>query len=79
MKIYSEQLFSGAENYKAVVIGSGVSGIIAGIRLDEIGVPYVILEKGSGLGGTWKDNIYPGAACDVASHLYSYSFFPNPW
>ena len=40
---------------------------------------FVILEKTSSVGGTWCENKYPGVACDVPSHLYSYSFFPNPW
>ena len=39
---------------------------------------YTVLEKSSSLGGTWHDNTYPGCACDVPSHLYSYSFYPNP-
>ena len=40
---------------------------------------YTILEKSESLGGTWWDNTYPGAACDISSHLYSFSFFPNPY
>jgi cation diffusion facilitator CzcD-associated flavoprotein CzcO len=61
------------------VIGSGFSGICIGIRLKQAGRDdFVILEKASDLGGTWRDNTYPGCACDVPSHLYSFSFEPNP-
>jgi 4-hydroxyacetophenone monooxygenase len=70
---------AGGERYSAVVIGAGFSGIAAGIKLGQAGIKYTILEKSTNLGGTWWDNKYPGAACDVASHLYSYSFFLNPW
>jgi cation diffusion facilitator CzcD-associated flavoprotein CzcO len=63
-----------------VIIGAGISGILIGIRLIERGYrDFVILEKGDRLGGTWRDNTYPGVACDVAAHLYSYSFARNPW
>ena len=54
-----------------------MSGICAGVRLREAGCDVVILEKASSIGGTWRDNVYPGAACDVPSHLYSFSFFPK--
>ncbi|MDX2571448.1 flavin-containing monooxygenase [Streptomyces scabiei] len=64
---------------EALVIGSGISGIGAAIRLREAGVrDLVIVEKADDLGGTWRDNTYPGCACDVPSALYSYSFAPNP-
>ena len=63
----------------AIVVGAGFSGICAGVKLREAGFhEFVILEKGSRVGGTWRENTYPGAACDVPSHLYSYSFAPNP-
>ncbi len=56
-----------------------MSGILAGIRLREAGIDdFVIYEKAHDLGGTWRDNTYPGLACDVPSHVYSYSFAPNP-
>jgi cation diffusion facilitator CzcD-associated flavoprotein CzcO len=65
---------------RIVIIGSGVSGILMGIRLRQRGVTsFTILEKAADLGGTWRDNTYPGVACDVAAHLYVYSFEPNPW
>ncbi|MGA8257374.1 MAG: NAD(P)/FAD-dependent oxidoreductase [Nocardioides sp.] len=65
---------SGAEGYPVVVIGAGMSGVLAAIRLGQAGFPYVVLEKNSGVGGTWFENTYPGARVDVASHFYSYSF-----
>lgn len=67
------------DKFRVVVVGSGFSGILAGIRLQELGVDFVILEKSTDLGGTWHDNRYPGAGCDVPSYFYCYSFFPNPW
>lgn len=63
----------------AIVVGAGFSGICAGIQLKKLGIAdFVILEKAHRVGGTWRENTYPGAACDVPSHLYSYSFAPNP-
>ena len=62
-----------------LVIGTGFSGICCGIKLLEKGITnFRILEKSGGIGGTWWDNTYPGAACDVPSHFYCYSFEPNP-
>jgi cation diffusion facilitator CzcD-associated flavoprotein CzcO len=64
---------------RVVVIGAGMSGILAAIRLTEAGIDDVVIyEKADRLGGTWRENTYPGIACDVPSHLYSYSFAPNP-
>src|SRR5579875_1680771 len=61
------------------VIGSGFSGLGAAIRLDQAGHDdFLVFERGNDVGGTWRDNTYPGAACDVPSHLYSYSFALNP-
>jgi len=61
------------------VIGAGMAGILTGIRLREAGYDdFTIYEKAERLGGTWRENTYPGIACDVPSHLYSYSFAPNP-
>ncbi len=56
------------------IIGAGMSGILAGIRLKQAGVPFVILEKNADVGGTWFENTYPGARVDVQSAFYSYSF-----
>jgi cation diffusion facilitator CzcD-associated flavoprotein CzcO len=64
---------------RVVVIGTGVAGIVAAVRLAEAGWDQVVLlEKADRLGGTWRENTYPGIACDVPSHLYSFSFAPNP-
>jgi cation diffusion facilitator CzcD-associated flavoprotein CzcO len=68
-----------AKGPRVVIIGSGVSGILAGVKLLERGWDdFVILEKAQTLGGTWRDNVYPGVACDVPAHVYVYSFAPNP-
>ncbi|GAA4477495.1 NAD(P)/FAD-dependent oxidoreductase [Rhodococcus olei] len=62
-----------------LIIGSGFAGLGAAIKLSQAGKKnFVVLERGSDVGGTWRDNTYPGAACDVPSHLYSYSFALNP-
>ena len=68
----------GAEKWNTVIIGAGFSGLTMAARLKEIGVSFTIIEKAEEVGGTWWYNIYPGAACDIPSHLYSVSFFPNP-
>src|SRR4051794_30806299 len=61
------------------IVGSGFSGIGLAVRLLQEGVEdFVVLERGDGVGGTWHFNTYPGCACDVPSHLYSFSFAPNP-
>ena len=62
-----------------LIIGSGFAGLGTAIRLSREGRDdYLVIERGSEVGGTWRDNTYPGAACDVPSHLYSYSFELNP-
>ena len=64
---------------RVAIIGAGPGGMCMGIKLKEAGYEdFVILEKGSTVGGTWYHNRYPGAACDIASHLYSYSFEMKP-
>ena len=61
------------------VVGAGFAGLGAAIKLDEAGLAdFLVVDKGAGVGGTWRDNTYPGAACDVPSQLYSFSFAPNP-
>ncbi|WP_269855705.1 flavin-containing monooxygenase [Streptomyces sp. RPT161] len=66
------------EHTRVAVIGSGFGGLGAGVRLRREGVTdFVILERADAVGGTWRDNDYPGCACDVPSHLYSFSFAPN--
>jgi 4-hydroxyacetophenone monooxygenase len=59
-----------------VVIGCGEAGLLAGIRLSQAGIPFTIVEKNAGPGGTWWDNRYPGARVDIGSHFYCYSFEP---
>jgi cation diffusion facilitator CzcD-associated flavoprotein CzcO len=66
-------------HHRVAIVGSGFSGIGMAIRLlDEGETDFVLLERASEIGGTWRDNTYPGCRCDVPSHLYSYSFAPNP-
>ena len=61
------------------IIGSGFSGLGMAIRLKQEGIEdFTVLERGDDVGGTWHFNTYPGCACDVPSHLYSFSFAPNP-
>ncbi|BBZ44032.1 flavin-containing monooxygenase [Mycobacterium parmense] len=60
-----------------LVVGCGESGILAGIRLKQANIPFTIVEKNPGPGGTWWENSYPGARVDVANHFYCYSFEPN--
>ena len=68
-----------AEHVRVAVIGTGFGGLGAGVKLTEAGVEdFVILEQADGVGGTWRDNTYPGCACDVPSQLYSFSFAQNP-
>jgi cation diffusion facilitator CzcD-associated flavoprotein CzcO len=62
-----------------VVVGAGFGGLCTAIALERAGErDFLVLERGSDVGGTWRDNTYPGAACDVPSQLYSFSFAPNP-
>ena len=66
-------------HYDVVVLGAGFSGVCAGIKLKQAGIEnFHIFEKGEDVGGTWRENTYPGVACDVPSHLYSFSFALNP-
>ena len=61
------------------IIGGGFSGLGMAIRLRQAGLDdFVVLERADEVGGTWQANTYPGCACDVPSHLYSFSFAPNP-
>lgn len=66
-------------SYQIGIIGAGFGGITAALRLKEAGkTDFVIFERAADLGGTWRDNVYPGCACDVPSHLYSFKAAPNP-
>ena len=67
-----------AANHRVVIIGAGMSGILAAIRLEEAGIPYTVIEKNDAVGGTWFENRYPGCRVDVASQFYSYSFAMRP-
>ena len=65
--------------HRVVVVGAGFSGIGMASRLRAMGIEdFVVLDRGNDLGGTWRDNSYPGASCDVPSNLYSFSFALNP-
>lgn len=67
------------ERFKVVIVGTGFSGLGQAIQLEKAGISdYVILEKADEVGGTWRDNSYPGCACDVQSHMYSFSYEQNP-
>ncbi|MEO7010405.1 MAG: NAD(P)-binding protein, partial [Caldimonas sp.] len=67
------------ERTDVAVIGTGYSGVCVAILMKRTGLhDFVLLEQDDEVGGTWRDNHYPGAACDVASNLYSFSFEPNP-
>lgn len=61
-----------------LVIGAGPAGVAAGSWLRKAGFDFLVLDRGSAVGGTWRDNVYPGCACDIAASLYSFSFAPNP-
>ena len=63
--------------FQVVVIGAGMSGLLAAIRLKQASIPFVVLEKNDAVGGTWLENTYPGCRVDVANHFYCYSFSPN--
>ncbi|MFJ2812653.1 flavin-containing monooxygenase [Streptomyces sp. NPDC087294] len=66
------------EHVRVAIVGSGFGGLGAAVRLRREGVTdFVVLERAGSVGGTWRDNSYPGCACDVPSHLYSFSFAPN--
>jgi len=63
---------------KVAVVGAGPGGIAMAIQLAAGGYDFTIFDRNDGFGGTWRNNTYPGAACDVPSHFYSYSFALNP-
>jgi cation diffusion facilitator CzcD-associated flavoprotein CzcO len=63
---------------RAAVVGAGMAGVLSAIKLREHGIDVVVFEKGDRVGGTWRENTYPGLACDVAAHWYTYSFARNP-
>ena len=66
-------------DFKVGIIGTGFAGIVAALHLKKSGNgSFVMFERAAEIGGTWRDNVYPGCACDVASHLYSFAGEPNP-
>lgn len=66
-------------NFHVVVIGAGVAGLCASIRLAGAGIPHTVIEKNAEVGGTWYENRYPGAGVDTPNHIYSYSFAKTDW
>ncbi len=71
------RLRAAAKGLHVVIIGAGMSGLLMGLRLKQAGIGFRIIEKGDGVGGVWRDNVYPGCRVDTPSHLYSYSFEQN--
>jgi len=61
-------------DFRVAIIGAGMSGLVAALRLAQAGIPFVVLEKNADVGGTWYENTYPGCRVDVPNHFYSYSF-----
>ena len=74
---FAPESIGARSEFPIVVIGCGQSGLLAGVRLKEAGIPFTILEKNPGVGGTWYENAYPGCRVDVGNHFYSYSFEPS--
>ena len=66
-------------NFKVVIVGAGMSGLLAGIRLKAAGIGFEIVERHGDVGGTWYQNTYPGCRVDSPNHTYSYSFHPTDW
>ena len=64
--------------FPVAVVGGGLAGVCAAIRLEQAGIPYTVYEKNPAVGGTWYENDYPALRVDVPNHFYSYSFAPNP-
>ena len=65
--------------WQAVIIGAGVSGLLAALRFKQMGIPFTIIERQSDVGGNWLDNRYPGCGVDTPSYLYSYAFYQRDW
>ena len=65
--------------YDVIILGAGISGLGSAYKLlENKDTSFIILEKSDGVGGTWRENTYPGLCCDVPSHFYSFSFAMNP-
>jgi len=71
---WTKQALAPDRDFSVAIIGAGMSGLCAAIRLQQAGVPFTIYEKSDDVGGTWHDNVYPGCRVDVSNHFYSYSF-----
>ena len=79
MELSGEKKRERVTTVRIAIIGSGFGGLGAAIRLKQEGIDdFVVFERANDVGGVWRDNTYPGCACDVESHLYSFSFAPNP-
>ncbi|MBS0331181.1 MAG: NAD(P)/FAD-dependent oxidoreductase, partial [Proteobacteria bacterium] len=76
-KFDQPQVQAAARKLKVLVVGAGMSGLLAGIRLSQAGVHFEIVESNPDVGGTWLVNTYPGCRVDNSNHMYSYSFEPN--
>jgi len=68
-----------AKKPTVVIVGAGISSIIAAVRLQSLGIDFVVLERNDDVGGVWLTNTYPGAGVDTPSYLYSFSFYPRNW
>ena len=66
-------------SFKVLIVGAGMSGLLAAIRCQDAGIPFVVIEKNDEVGGTWYENRYPGCRVDSPNHVYSYSFKPHDW
>jgi len=67
------------QNFKVLVVGAGMSGLLSATRLKQAGIGFEVVEKNPDVGGTWFENTYPGCRVDSANHVYSYSFRPQDW
>ena len=76
-RISKADFVTAKSSLEVLIIGAGMSGILAAIKLAERGIKFKIYEKNIDLGGTWFENQYPGARVDIANHFYSYSFEEN--
>jgi len=76
---FDQEPLKAPEGFRALIIGAGMSGICAAVRLKAAGIPFDIIEKDGDFGGTWRENRYPGAGVDTPNHLYSYSFEQYDW
>lgn len=69
---------SAADGFRVLIVGAGVSGLAAGVKLRQLGIDFEIVDRNPGVGGTWFHNRYPESGVDTPNHFYSYSFAPNP-